>query len=252
MKIQYCSDLHLEFPENKKFMEANPLSVKGEILVLAGDIVSFAVMDKHNDFFDFVADNFEATYWIPGNHEYYYADAVERSGSFCEKIRTNVFLLNNQVIKLKDLRLVFTSLWSHISPANHWEVQQKISDFQVIKFKNEKFNPGHFNQLHHDSLEFLANAFEEKHDGKTVVISHHVPTYMNYPEKYKHSKVTEVFAVEMHDFIEKTGPEFWIYGHHHQNIPAFEIGHTQLVTNQLGYIKLKEHAGFLQDAYINL
>lgn len=252
MKIQYCSDLHLEFPENEKFMEANPLSIKGEILLLAGDIVPFAVMEKHNDFFDFIADNFKTTYWIPGNHEYYYADAAERSGSFSEKIRSNIFLLNNQVVKLNGIRLVFTSLWSHISPVNHWDAQQKISDFQVIKFKNEKFNPVHFNQLHHDSLQFLTSAFEEKHDGKTVFISHHVPTYMNYPEKYKHSKVTEVFAVEMHDFIEKNNPDYWIYGHHHMNIPAFEIGRTQLITNQLGYIKLKEHTGFSNEACLNL
>ena len=252
MKIQYCSDLHLEFPENKKFMEANPLSIKGEILLLAGDIVPFAVMEKHNDFFDFIADDFEAAYWIPGNHEYYYADAAERSGAFCEKIRSNIFLINNQVIKLNDIRLVFTTLWSHISPVNHWEVQQKISDFQVIKFNKEKFNPGHFNQLHQESLQFLTTAFEENHDGKTIVISHHVPTYMNYPEKYKHSQVAEVFAVEMHDFIEKANPDYWIYGHHHMNIPAFKIAHTQLITNQLGYIKQKEHAGFSNEVYINL
>lgn len=252
MKIQYCSDLHLEFPENKKFLEANPLVVNGEILLLAGDVVPFAVMEKHNDFFDYVADNFETTYWIPGNHEYYYTDAAHGSGTFNEKIRSNVFLLNNQVLKLKDVRLVFTTLWSHISPVNHWDAQQKISDFQVIKFKNEKFNPGHFNLLHNDCLEFLQTAFKEKDAGKTVVISHHVPTYMNYPKKYRNSKVTEVFAVEMHDFIEKSGSDYWIYGHHHQNVDAFKIGSTKLITNQLGYVKQKEHLGHSTGSFIDL
>lgn len=38
MKIQYASDLHLEFSQNSKYLKENRLSVKGDILLLAGDI----------------------------------------------------------------------------------------------------------------------------------------------------------------------------------------------------------------------
>ena len=46
MKLQYCSDLHLEFPDNKEYILDNPIEPTSDILILAGDIVPFAVMDK--------------------------------------------------------------------------------------------------------------------------------------------------------------------------------------------------------------
>lgn len=38
MKIQYCSDLHMEFHENMRFMKSLPLEPVGDVLVIAGDV----------------------------------------------------------------------------------------------------------------------------------------------------------------------------------------------------------------------
>jgi UDP-2,3-diacylglucosamine pyrophosphatase LpxH len=67
MKLQYCSDQHLEFIENWSFMEENPLFPVGEILVLAGDIIPLSKLNRVREFFDFASRNFERVYWIPGN-----------------------------------------------------------------------------------------------------------------------------------------------------------------------------------------
>ena len=38
MKIQYMSDLHMEFAENSRYLKHNKFPVTGDVLVLAGDI----------------------------------------------------------------------------------------------------------------------------------------------------------------------------------------------------------------------
>lgn len=244
MRIQYCSDLHLEFPENKTFLRSNPLAPAGDVLILAGDVVPFAEMEKHSDFFNYLADTFETTYWLPGNHEYYHSDASERSGTLNEKIRSNVLLINNQTIKVHNTKLVFSTLWSHISPANEWMIKKNMSDFHVISYQGQPFTTDNFNELHEQSKAFLVSALQDTKDCETIVVTHHVPTFMNYPERYTGSLLNEAFVVELFDLIEDSGIDYWMYGHTHVNTPDFDIGKTHLLTNQLGYVEYNEHQYF--------
>lgn len=71
MIIQFCSDLHLEFLDNRRWVLDNPIVPKGDILILAGGIVLFKEMHQHKKLFDYISKRFEHTFWIPGNHEYY-------------------------------------------------------------------------------------------------------------------------------------------------------------------------------------
>lgn len=244
MKIQYCSDLHLEFPENKKYILDNPINPEADILILAGDIIPFVVMDKHNDFFDYISSNFKMTFWIPGNHEYYYYNIIEKSGVLDIKIRENIFLVNNCVKEVLGVNIIFSTLWSNISEARRWVIQQSLSDFKVIKYNDRLFNVDDYNILYQESLKFLQKTLVGKSDNKTVVVTHHAPTFINYPEKYANSNINEAFASELSNFIEDSNIDYWIYGHHHTNISDFQIGKTKLLTNQLGYIKYNENKGF--------
>ncbi len=244
LKIQYASDLHLEFPGNKEFLKQHPLQPVGDVLVLAGDIVPFAVMDKHQDFFSFLADNFKTTYWLPGNHEYYHFDIAEKSGVLNEAIRSNVFWVNNTSVLHEHVKLVFSTLWSRISPGYQWQIERSLSDFHVIKHKGYRFSAEQYNQLHAESLAFIQNELINNQNGQTAVFTHHCPTFLNYPEQYKGDILNEAFAVELHDLIEASEIASWVYGHHHTNTPEFTIGNTKLITNQLGYVQRNEHRLF--------
>ena len=244
MIVQYCSDLHLEFKENKEFLKLNPLQPKAEILLLGGDIVPFSIMNKHKDFFDYVSDHFEFTYWVPGNHEYYHFDLAKKTGIINEKIRSNVFLVNNLSVEHDNINLIFTTLWTNIRPAYELQIEQRLNDFHFIKYNNSKFSTIQYNQLHQESFDFLQKVIQTAKCEKTVVLTHHVPTFLNYPEKYKGDALNDAFAVELYNFIESSNIDYWIYGHHHANIPEYSIGKTKMLTNQLGYVKYGEHETF--------
>ena len=252
MKIQYCSDLHLEFQENKNFLEHFPIKPEGEILLLAGDIVLFKTMTEHDDFFNYCSDNFETTWWIPGNHEYYHYDLANVKTPLNEKIRENVLLLNNQTITYKNVELIFSTLWSHIPQLYEKIVQHDVNDFYQIRNNGKSFTAAGFNTLHKTDLEFLQTELANPTDKQRIVITHHVPTLMHYPEQYRYSEINSAFATELYEFIESSHAPYWIYGHHHCNTPAFQIGITILLTNQLGYVRHNEHKAFNHSAIIEL
>jgi len=245
MKIQFASDLHLEFIFNKAYIEKYPLEAKGDILILAGDIIPFKMMHAADNFFDYVSDYFEMVYWIPGNHEYYRSEINERNGAFQEQIRDNVVLLNNKSIQYQDYKIIFSTLWTSIGDQHANEIKRGMADFRVIKDDGLSLRPKKYNQLHHDCLSFIQKELEGCGENeKSIVVTHHVPTKINYPSKYQGSILNEAFAVELEDFIKEFKPDYWIYGHHHANRKDFQIGETQLMTNQLGYIDLQEQGGF--------
>lgn len=252
MKIQYCSDLHLEFPHNFEFIKKNPIIPIGDILILAGDILPFQLIEKQAEFLNYLADNFEKTYWIPGNHEYYGSDINIHSGSFCESIRSNVYLINNQEVKFKDVNFLFSTLWSNIKEENRLVIENTLSDFKYISDGETKLNTLKFNELHQNSLNFIKETLLKNRNQKNVVVSHHIPTFFNYPEEHRQSNVKQGFATELFDLIHDSTIDYWIYGHHHTNIPTFEINGTKLITNQLGYVKYKRNKTYGNDVCFDI
>lgn len=127
------------------------------------------------------------------------------------------------------------------------QIEGRLSDFQVIKHKGSLFTVDQYNKLHRESLEFLKTALHDTIQQKTVVATHHVPTFLNYPVRFKGDILNEAFAVELFELIEELQPNYWIYGHTHGNTSEFNIKDTTLLTNQLGYVRYNEHQLFKVD-----
>ena len=162
MKIQYCSDLHLEFEQNRKYIINKPLSVCGDLLILAGDIVPLHDEFFSNSFFSFIADNYKQVFWVPGNHEFYHKDMIEFSKSYNIKLRSNINIVNNIELFYENIQFIFSTLWSNISSANEKTIEQSVSDFECISNNNRKFKATDFNKLHCYCLDFIKHSIKNR------------------------------------------------------------------------------------------
>ena len=163
MKIQYCSDLHLEFQENSLFLEKYPIVPMADILILAGDITYLRQDFYKHSFFDYISENWKQIYWVPGNHEFYCGIDVN-SYNFSEpiKIRENVYLVNNYSVEIDNIQFIFTCLWSEIEQKHEKIIESIVADFECIIIDGKKLCSKTFNKLHKKSLNYLKNELKQQ------------------------------------------------------------------------------------------
>ena len=254
MKIQYASDLHLEFGVNTSFLRRHRLEPVGDVLVLAGDIgyLGDDELMKH-PFWDWASDNFKEVIAIPGNHELYRGfDINELTEDWELQVRLNVRYVYNKLIHLDDSTdLIASTLWAKIPKEQGLMTQLNVSDFYCIRDGENCLGWERFNEEHDKCFGFIERAVRESIADKIVVVTHHVPSFALMSGEFKDSSINGAFTSELNDMIADSRIDYWIYGHSHRNMLK-QIGNTMCVCNQLGYVRALEHLDFRKDAVIIL
>lgn len=254
MKVQYASDLHLEFRDNACYLRDNSIVPVGDILLLAGDI-GYLNDDNYTShpFWDWVSENFRQTLVIPGNHEFYKGMDLGTLTSGCiAEIRPNIKCYYNFVVNIDDTDFILCPLWSHILPENSFITERSVSDFYRIAYNGQLLTADLFNEEHQQSLRFLKETLQSSKSAKRVVVSHHVPTALCMADEFKSSHLNGAFVAELHEFIYDNKINYWVYGHSHRNMPEININGTKVLCNQLGYVQHGEHTSFNNSAYFEI
>lgn len=254
MKIQFASDLHLEFGENYKWLKSNPLKAEGDILILVGDIGYLGDANYlTHPFWDWASENFKQVIVVPGNHELYkYFDINELHEGWELEVRPNVKVHYNSVIHLApDTDLILSTLWAFIHPLEEYLTERCVSDFKRIMNGEYRLNAKRFNIEHEKCRRFIEKAVTESKARHIIVATHHVPSFELMSEEFKGSSINGAFTVELSEMIASSRIEYWIYGHSHRNIDRI-IGNTKCISNQLGYVFQNEHIDFRLDAMIEI
>ncbi len=253
MKIQYASDLHLEFSDNYSYLKRNPLKPVGDILILAGDI-GYLNDDNYSQhpFWNWASDNYRQVIVAVGNHELYkYYDLAKMPHGLVCSIRDNVKCYYNGVIRIENVDLIISTLWAKIPLEEAYITERGVSDFQRILYNGELLTWDNFNREHDYCFRFIQDEVLNSTAEHIVVVTHHVPSFQLSSPDFARSKINGAFTVELAPYIENSPIKYWIYGHSHRNIDKV-IGKTQCVSNQLGYISHNEHLSFNMEKIIEL
>ena len=253
MKIQYASDLHLEFVENSSYFQANHLKVTGDILILAGDIHVFEHPKfLQNDFWDWASENYKQVIIAYGNHEFYNeGDLSLMKDGYKYKIRDNIYYYYNCVITIEDVDIIVSTLWSYIHKEHEKSCTSGVNDFNLIKYEGQKLTADIFNKEHEKCLNFIKKALNESKAKTKIVVTHHVPSSLLTAKEFEGSDINDAFTVDLTDYIKKCGAKYWIFGHSHRNINKV-IGKTSCLCNQVGYIMADEQETFSREKNIDL
>jgi hypothetical protein len=193
---------------------------------------------------------------IAGNHEGYGCDidrTVEKARQAAEG--TNVFVLQNQAIRLGDVTFAGATLWTDFNLfGDQWRAMpvagERMNDFKKIRVNRyvDRFRPQHALARHMESRAFLEAEMRKPRPGPLVVVTHHAPHPAHFlmPARdplvepdiltaaYR-SDLTALMSPAADDWRGALRPaDLWIHGHTHESFDAM-IGVTRVVSNAKGY-----------------
>jgi len=278
MKIAYCSDLHLEMGGLELYNTEN-----ADVLILAGDILLVSrlfdkgekhylndkeFIVKHNDvfhsFFQQVCEEFKNVIYVLGNHESYHFDIAETYSCITEKFSylKNLHILEKETININDVTFIAGTMWTDFNNNNPVAMQQiswRMNDFQIIKNSNRKqdpyltsiWSPEDAYQDHLRFMEFAKKELDTEENKKVVMVTHHCPSSICVPEKYKGDvTMNPGYVSNLEDFIlDNPKIRAWISGHSHRILDAM-LGPTNILMNCRGYAGREDLADNFELKYV--
>lgn len=258
MRIQFCSDLHLDLNPRQEFTEL--LTPVAPCLALLGDIGD-PESQTLADFLSWCCRTWEQVLYIPGNHEFWRMQpgSTKTLDSTLERLFTlakpyvNLKICWRQRFVSEDGILVLaTPLWSR--PAEG-----------VIPHESEKawvdsdrsFDRETLTKLHNADLQWIVQECKTAKNKLVVVLTHYAPSLMLIDRKHIRRPDVTLYASDL-DVLIRPPIVAWVCGHVHQTVQWFkewetatgESGKILVTTNPYGY--RHENAAYRTDAVLRI
>jgi len=88
-------------------------------------------------------------------------------------------------------------------------------------------------ELHLSSRRYVELELARSFDGRTVVVSHHVPHPKSISPQFESHPLNPAFVSDLSQIIENRKPNIWIHGHTHCSCDYF-VGQTRIICNPHG------------------
>lgn len=200
MKLRVMSDVHVEF------FAFRPPEAPADVVVLAGD-----VLNEHYGLI-WARKSFPATpiVYVMGNHEFYNADyerVLERARKEAQPLE--IHLLENDHAVIDGVRFLGMTLWTdfaveeptHSANFSMWHANQQMADFSLIRYRGGRLSAEATREFHRISRRWLSERLAEPFDGKTVVVTHHLPHRGSIDRQYQLDPLNPAFASHMPELV---------------------------------------------------
>jgi hypothetical protein len=263
-RIQYLSDIHLEFYDKLAF----PLILKpnARYLALCGDI-GYPDRPIFKSFMDYCSRNWDKVFYIPGNHCYYNNKPHVTMEAIEDHIKTiilpyrNIFYLNKEIHEFPDdnVNINGATLWTNVPEELKAHASATLNDFSQIACKTDKspyyeqFSPTKMNKLYKDHSNFLLEALDATaiQGRKAVILTHHLPSKVLVAPHYAADPNNYLFYTEATKHLEHQALAAWICGHSHSAQRILYRPGVWLALNCKGYPNEKVR-GFSEGAYLEV
>ncbi|BBL70439.1 metallophosphoesterase [Methylogaea oryzae] len=234
MKIQYFSDVHLEFG----FM---PLALAdADVIVAAGDIGVQAQglhWLRHAD---------KPVIYVAGNHEFYKGEYHATLLSLRRQAEVGpVEFLERDCHIHKGVRFLGCTLWTALQEDEAGDLaalRGRVNDFKHIRCGSGALLLNDYVHWHRGALAWLREELDKPYHGKTVVVTHHAPLLDSWRGLPNSPKVP-AYCNDLGGLLEKYDIAAWFHGHTHFANDYTAHG-TRVLCNPRGYNGYKLVRGF--------
>ena len=154
--------------------------------------------------------------------------------------RLGIHLLQDAEFIIDGVRFLGSTLWTDYAldgnPAAAMRYAQRAMNDHRLIFPRElgqPFTPEDALRYHKQSLLWLGDALRLPFDGKTVVVTHHLPHPTVHPG-YAGDLLNPAFCSDLSGLVEGSGAALWVHGHTHTSCD-YVAGATRVVCNPRGY-----------------
>lgn len=268
MRFWIFSDMHEEVGGSHT-LAARPDNV--DAILIAGDLDHAS---RVGDSVKFLIDHYDLpVIFVAGNHEFYYQPSMPKAindlemaalRSETEGWKQRFYFLNRDTIVIGDTRIIGATLWVDLALGAEtrddkiWRLQEAVGalrDFRAIRYREDKvFRPADMLELFYGDQAYIREQLLTPFDGKTVVLTHHMPHPDCTPAVYADDKHNYLFACSEKPFgphlVSDYAPDLWVCGHTHHAFDI-QIGNTRVVCNPYGYGHENGRNGFQWDKVID-
>jgi predicted phosphodiesterase len=136
------------------------------------------------------------------------------------------------------IRIAFGTLWADggHSLEEQAKVGQGLADFYLIQKDGRRFTVQDMMVWHKKQKAALVSFLRQEYDGKTIVITHHMPSYRLCHPRFG-NEINGGFAADCDDILASDyAPDIWVHGHTHDQINR-QLDRTRVVCNPRGYTR---------------